>query len=151
METTSETTATRLNAPLVNLGIFLQNPLFGHGFTDAATLFMDKMNVASDLNIVAQTSTSTQMMASVGILGLAYTVGLVFPLFTGKKSGLGFVSRVAIAAIMLLVTNKEPHAYIALTWILIFVFLSSHEPRMIKQTRKEEHESTDRKHTVDQS
>ena len=123
METTSETTATRLNAPLVNLEIFLDSPVLGHGFTDAATLFADKMNVASDLNIVAQTSTSTQMMASVGILGIAYTVGLVFPLFAGKKSGLGFVSRVAIAAIMLLVTNKEPHVYIALTWIMMFVFM----------------------------
>lgn len=133
METTSETTATRLNAPMANLQIFLQSPVFGHGFTDAATLFTSFMGIEGEWNIVAQTSTGTQMLAAIGICGVAYTLAFFVPLFLGKKSGLGFVSRIAIAAIMLLITNKEPHLHIALTWLLMFLCVSKKEPSINKE------------------
>lgn len=121
IETDSGTTSTRINGPMVNLEVFLEKPVFGWGFTDSATQIADKMPSTGDAKIVAQTSTSTQIMAAVGILGIFYSLGFIFPLFNRKKlSHLGIELKSIIAVCMLLIANKEPHIFIAVTWMILF-------------------------------
>lgn len=126
IETTSITTSTRLNAPLLNMQIFMDKPLFGWGFTDSATQFAAKMWSRTGTHIVAQTSTSTQVMASLGITGVSYTLAFISPIFSKKKlPGLHFIDKIIIATCMLLIVNKEPHIYILITWMLMF-YMTSH-------------------------
>lgn len=116
-DTTLGTTFTRLNAPLVNMEIFLEKPLFGWGFTDAATQFSRNMNYA----LVAQTSTSTQIMAAIGILGILYTLMCIFPIFNKKKlPQLKLIDKFILAGALLLIINKEPHIFFSITWVILF-------------------------------
>lgn len=121
VETNSATTSTRLNGPLINLEVFFERPLFGWGFTGSATEILDRMYSSQINKVVAQTSTSTQIMASIGILGIIYSVAFVFPMFQKKKlSHLLFESKTIIAICMLLIVNKEPHIFIVATWLMLF-------------------------------
>ena len=121
IETNSETTSTRLNGPLINLQVFAEQPLFGWGFTGSATKIFDIMNSNRLDKVVAQTSTSTQIMASIGIFGAAYSLGFVLPIFQKKKiSHLIFEAKVIVAACMLLIVNKEPHVFIVASWLVLF-------------------------------
>ncbi|MEE1025482.1 MAG: O-antigen ligase family protein [Acutalibacteraceae bacterium] len=122
VETNSSTTATRMNAPIANLNIFAYSPVYGFGFTDAATLFTEFLKDTGADKIVAQTSTSTQILSSIGFLGLAYTVMTIMPLLKYKKNGMGFVGGFVLSAIMLLIVNKEPHIFIAISWIVLMFF-----------------------------
>ena len=117
VETTSATTYTRLNSPLVNLELFLQRPIFGWGFTGAATQYASYMNN----RLVAQTSTSTQIMAAIGFLGIIYTLMCLLPVFSKKKlAHLSLIDKTVIFASILLIVNKEPHIYFAITWLILF-------------------------------
>ena len=122
VESGSSTTATRMNAPMANLNIFAYSPVYGFGFTDAATLFTEFLKDTGADKIVAQTSTSTQILAAIGFLGLAYTVMAIMPFLKHKKNGMGFVGGFVLSAIMLLIVNKEPHIFIALSWIVLMLF-----------------------------
>ena len=122
VETTSSTTFTRMNAPLINFEIFMESPFFGWGFTDAATQFAVNINYS----LAAQTSTSTQILAAIGISGIAYTLLCIIPLFTkGKLSHLSFIDKFIIASSIILIINKEPHIYFAITWLLLFLINSN--------------------------
>jgi len=124
IEIDTNTLATRLNGPLINLTIFFQKPLFGWGFTNAATQFSNYISMSGYRNIVAQTSTSTQILSSIGFLGLAYTIAFFSPLFhKSTVSDLYFVDKVIIAFCMLLIVNKEPHLYSVITWMLMFYLI----------------------------
>ncbi len=122
VETGSSTTATRMNAPLANLNIFAYSPVYGFGFTDAATLFSEFLKDTGADKIVAQTSTSTQILSAIGFLGLAYTVMVIMPFLKHKKNGMGFVGGFVLSAIMLLIVNKEPHIFIATSWMVLMFF-----------------------------
>ena len=115
-------TATRMNAPMANLKIFAYSPVYGFGFTDAATIFTEFLKDTGADKIFAQTSTSTQILASIGFLGLAYTIMAIMPFLKHKKNGMGFVGGFVLSAIMLLIVNKEPHIFIALSWIVLMFF-----------------------------
>ena len=126
LETESSTTSTRLNGPLVNLKVFWEKPMFGWGFTDSSTEILKLMPSTGEDKVVAQTSTSTQLMAAIGVLGIAYSLGFILPLFSKKKlSHLSFESKFIVAVCMLLVVNKEPHLFIAASWIMLFYINSS--------------------------
>lgn len=122
VETESETTSTRINGPLINLEVFLDKPFFGWGFTDSSTEILDRMSFTGVNKVVAQTSTSTQIMAAIGFLGLFYTIAFLAPIFSGKKlSKLCFETKAIIAVCLLLIVNKEPHIFIVLTWMTLFL------------------------------
>lgn len=121
VEVGSDTTSTRLNGPLVNLQIFFEKPWFGWGFTDAASEFAARMGEGEFGKIVAQTSTSTQIMASIGILGVVYSLAFVSPVFTRKKlTHISSTVKLVLGFCMLLIVNKEPHIYIATSWVILF-------------------------------
>lgn len=119
VEPTSTTSATRIYAPLVNLQIFFRHPVFGMGFTDAATEFAKFMGFAGGMHIVAQTSTSTQILAAIGIFGIAYTIAILSFAVGKKERNFSFIAKNVITTSMLLIVNKEPHIYNAMTWFLI--------------------------------
>ena len=122
MDTDSSTFFTRMNSPLVNLELFAEKPLFGWGFTDAATQYSLRM----DTKLVAQTSTSTQIMSAIGILGIVYTLLCLSPLFSKKRlSHLSLMDKGIISASLLLLVNKEPHIFFAITWLTLFLVARS--------------------------
>lgn len=121
VESESATTSTRLNGPIINLEVFAEKPLFGWGVTDSATEIFQKMSFVGSNKVVAQTSTSTQMMAAIGILGAFYSLAFIAPIFSRNKlSHLSIELKIILAICMLMIVNKEPHIYIVITWIIMF-------------------------------
>lgn len=128
IETNSATTSTRINSPLINLQIFLDKPVFGWGFTGSSAEFLQRVHSINDTKIVAQTSTSTQIMASIGILGVVYTIAFLIPAFSKKKlAQLPFETKALISICMLLIVNKEPHVFIVASWLVLFYTNQSKE------------------------
>ena len=117
---TSQTTNTRIYGPLVNLRIFSKQPILGFGFTGAASQYYDYITTNTGAMIVAQTSTSTQILSSIGISGIMYTIGFIEPLWRKNFSFISFASKIVVASVFLLTINKEPHVYIVITWIIFF-------------------------------
>lgn len=114
------TLTTRLNSPLLNIKIFLENPIFGVGFSDATILYNNLMSF-QDSVVSAQTSTTLYMMASLGIFGLGYTVFLFIGVYRIKH--LDIISKFCVFTLMIFIINKEPHNQLVITWCLIFYFL----------------------------
>ena len=115
-------TATRIYSPYINFLIFLRSPLFGKGFYGANQLYL---NAIAGTSIGAQTSTSFFIMASLGIIGIMYTVAILHGCIIQKH--LILIERICILTILLGIVNKEPHTVNVLTWILIYYMqLNSH-------------------------
>ncbi len=121
IETDSETTATRLNVPIVNLEVFFEKPILGWGFTSSSSEILMRISTFEDANIVAQTSTSTQIMAAIGIVGIFYSLGFIAHIFSAKKlSHLNIEMKIIVAVCMLFIVNKEPHLFIVASWMMLF-------------------------------
>ncbi len=126
VETESGTTSTRINAPLINFGVFTEKPLFGWGFTDSSSEILSRMPMKGDAKVLGQTSTSTQIMAAIGFLGAFYSLGFILPIFSNKKlPHLGIEIKTIIAACFLFIVNKEPHLFIVTTWMILFYINST--------------------------
>lgn len=109
---------TRYRGPLVNLSIFLDSPLFGFGFRDSAAKYLQLISENVRWHVDSQTSTSTQIMSSIGIFGVFYSIpAIVFIFRKNEKSDI--FDRIIVCVVFLLIVNKEPHINFALTW---FVF-----------------------------
>lgn len=113
---------TRMMSPFYNIAIFLHSPIWGNGYVRASVMYEMMLHG----NIVAQTSTTTQMMSVYGILGIIphlLSIGGVFSL----RSLSGF-EKILISGIILIILNKEPHIFILSTYIflmyLIGIFLN---------------------------
>ena len=115
-ETSTLIDISRFFAPLANMQIFMESPIFGVGMHRASEAFLEK---AKELNISAQTSTMTSLMASFGIFGALYTIFFFFGLFRMKK--VAIEDKVLLAILFVLILNKEPHNDISFEWILIFI------------------------------
>ena len=103
--------SSRSNAVSHNLEIFMTDPLFGAGYH----------TVSSNMEYVADTSTSTYLMSIFGIFGALYTVFWVYGVATMKR--LNFLSKIVVFVIIMLIVNKEPHHQLLFTWILLFYFV----------------------------
>ena len=130
-EDSSPTFYTRFNCPKINLKLFLERPLFGWGFTDAATQYASHMNY----RLVAQTSTATQIMSATGLLGVVYTFLCVAPMLKSDDEIWGkgslFIDKFIVSAVIFLIVNKEPHIFFAITWWILFYINSSHQEKQI--------------------
>ncbi len=104
----------RIEAPLTNIEIFLNNKFFGAGLGNA-----DDIYVA--LTKAPQTSTSTYFLAAFGVFGICYTAFFVYGILNFKE--INFYNRLIILVAILLTINKEPHAFFSLTYIILFYFL----------------------------
>lgn len=114
---------TRIMSFATNFEIFLENPFFGAG------IIPNEMQN----KYVADTSTSTFLLASFGILGALYTVYLIYGVL--RQKNLNTLSKIIVVVILLIIVNKEPHHQILFTWCLIFFMLKSDE--LSVTTRKE--------------
>lgn len=129
LRTTSGTTSTRMNCPTVNMEVFWKRPMFGWGFTDSSTQIARHMGM-SNVRVVAQTSTSTQILAAIGVFGAAYSLAFVTPIFSANRlQYLGIEMRVILAVCGLLIVNKEPHVFNALTWMLLLTISTHPDPK----------------------
>lgn len=111
----SKTLNTRFMSPLINLDIFFKNPLFGVGFFNTDTIYTNNISYT---DIVAQTSTNTYFLASLGLSGFVYTYLWLYSIFNIRI--LNFLSRIILVILIFLILNKEPHQQILISYLLLF-------------------------------
>ena len=104
---------TRLTSPDYNLLIFLESPLWGSGYGEASVMYEAMLHG----NIVAQTSTTTQMLSVFGILGAVPHVLPLVGVFSLQE--LSWFEKISIVCIILIILNKEPHTLILSTYIFL--------------------------------
>lgn len=107
------TQTSRTVAFSVNIKIFLQNPLLGAGIIPSE----------EQIRVVADTSTSTFLLAAFGIPGILYTIFLIKGIL--RQQDLNILTKVILVAIFIIIVNKEPHQQILFTWCLIFYMLDN--------------------------
>lgn len=105
--------SSRVTAIFHNLSIFRKNPLFGAGIN----------SVLSQMSSWADISTTTYMLSIFGIMGLFYTIFIVWGIFSQKYIN-DFV-KLLLFFILVLIVNKEPHINILFTWIIILGMASN--------------------------
>ena len=105
--------SSRITAIFHNLSIFRKNPLLGAGID----------SVLSQMSSWADISTTTYMLSIFGIMGLFYTIFIVWGIFSQKHIN-DFV-KLLMFFILVLIVNKEPHINILFTWIIILGMASN--------------------------
>lgn len=105
--------SSRVTAIFHNLSIFRKNPLFGAGIN----------SVLSQMSSWADISTTTYMLSIFGIMGLFYTIFIVWGIFSQKHIN-DFV-KLLLFFILVLIVNKETHINILFTWIIILGMASN--------------------------
>lgn len=111
------TTSTRIGSPLLNIKIFKTNPLFGAGINGATNIYN---NFKGMYRINSQTSTSTYMLAVIGIFGITYTLIWIYSII--KIDLFSLTTKCLILILILFIINKEPHNSLMATWLLFFLF-----------------------------
>lgn len=114
------TKITRISAPLVNLIIFLNNPVFGAGIHGANEIFSSLKNV---YGIDSQTSTCTYFLAAFGVAGILINVIAVVALVRLRR--ISVMQKLFMGTLFLLLLNVEPYQELAFLWILFFYLIGS--------------------------
>lgn len=112
--------STRVQSILINLEIFSSSPIFGKGLGGATREYIQ---LSSNVMIDAQSSTNSYFLASLGILGIVYTIAWAYGVFSSKKTTK--TAKVLLFIIILIILNKEPHQSLLFTWVLLFYLISS--------------------------
>jgi len=94
-----------------NFDLFVREPIWGYG---------QAYVVANTIN-VGNTASSIYLLACFRILGVSYTVGIVFGIM--RQKGLTIMEKILVLVIILVLVNKEPHYEFAWMWALIFMML----------------------------
>ncbi|MEG0155140.1 MAG: O-antigen ligase family protein [Lachnospiraceae bacterium] len=110
-ETASSTM--RAESPFVNFEIFMEHPILGVGLDQVGKLY-------SSANI-SQTSTTTYLMASFGIIGVLVTIFQGAGILFYKRWNV--ISRIIVFVVFFSIINKEPHMFFTITWIISFYFI----------------------------
>lgn len=111
------TTSTRIGSPLLNIKIFKTNPLFGVGINGATDIYNSFKGM---YRIDSQTSTSTYMLAVIGVFGITYTLIWIYSII--KIDLFSLTTKCLILILILFIINKEPHNSLMATWLLFFLF-----------------------------
>lgn len=114
----SNSKLTRINGPLIDLKIFMNNPIFGAGMTDYQ---LQWPHYAGLMNVESRTSTITYFLANYGIPGILYLFAILRGVFRQKNFSL--VIRMCILVIIVSILSKEPH-YINLLTNIIITYLN---------------------------
>ena len=101
------TASTRLEAPVINLRLFLEDPVFGLGLTEASEAYAQEVMLRASVD--AQTSTSTFYMAAYGFLGIA--LSLLPAIGVARLKNLSFVQRIILITLLYMILNKETHIF----------------------------------------
>lgn len=116
--TESSSISTRLEGPIIDLSMFLNNPLFGVGFKEYYSIWED---MTYNTLVNAQTSTITYFIATMGSMGILFMYGLINGIL--KLRDISLLSRITVFLIFVFILSKEPHQHNTLMYILIFYFL----------------------------
>jgi hypothetical protein len=117
----SSSVSERSDSPIINIDLFINNPIFGNGLGKVDELYSSFM--------IAQTSTSTYFLAVFGIFGIFYTISILYGAYRQKQ--LNIIARVLLFTILLVIVNKESHANFVLTHIMIFYLLNNDTKKYI--------------------
>lgn len=100
-----------------SLAMFLQNPLFGNGYS----------KIAQSMTYIGDTATSFYFMSIFGILGCGYSVFFVMGVLRQRE--VSIIARVVLIVILFGILNKEPHVDLLFTWLYGFYLLKHTEKR----------------------
>lgn len=103
--------STRYRAINHNLSMFMKNPIFGNGIVKSL----------ETVKYVSDTSTSTFMLNIFGILGIQYSIYIIYGVLKITKKTI--YNKVILLVILLAIINKEPHEGIVFTWCILFYLL----------------------------
>lgn len=116
----SGTTLTRIECPLINLQMWLQSPIFGHGFYGADQLY-NQIRTGSSLSNLAQTSTITYFLAVMGFSGFALLGAFIYGF--AKLTFMPKLSRIALFIAAMVFLNEEPCTYFVAMFLLLFLLI----------------------------
>lgn len=103
----------RGNAVSFWLTQFIENPLLGRGFVEIKEQY------------IWDTCTSFMFLGGCGILGVTYIVAWIKGIVSIRN--INASSKLLIFGIVFVILNKEPHAKILLTWMILFYLMSETE------------------------
>lgn len=109
----NQSSTTRIMSPYNNFLIFKRSPIFGNGFVQSSYLYENMMTG----NIVAQTSTTTQLMSIFGITGVLLHFIPIVNIFRTRK--LMLFDKAIVSLILLIILNKEPHINFLASYIIL--------------------------------
>lgn len=109
---------TRVSGPAIDWTIFVKSPLFGVGFVDYQVIWRE---LASGAGVIAQTSTITYFVATLGLGGVLYLYSVVNGIL--KLPSLNLIARLSILMIFIFIVTKEPHQHNVTIFIFLFYFL----------------------------
>ena len=110
--------STRVNGPLVDLIIFMDNPIIGAGYLKYLNEWPYYANL---LNVESRTSTITYFMAVFGLPGLLYLVTIFKGVMSQVK--IGNYIKIFVLFIFVSIVTKEPH-YVNLFMVTLFAYFS---------------------------
>lgn len=116
----SGTTQTRLECPLINLRIWLYSPVFGNGFYGADILY-DILRRMSAISNLAQTSTITYLPAAIGVFGFCLLLACIYGFV--KIKDMPIFSKIALLIAFMVFLNEEPCTYFFAVYLIVFVLL----------------------------
>ena len=114
------TRLTRLQSPSICWDLFVQSPALGYGYGGALDVY--SAYVASNSTVDSLTTTSIFQLAAFGILGFAMWLVTAWSVFATRR--LPATAAFVLLVMFVIIINKEPHTASALTYMLIFAFLS---------------------------
>ena len=114
------TRLTRLQSPSICWDLFVQSPALGYGYGGALDVY--SAYVASNSTVDSLTTTSFFQLAAFGILGFAMWLVTAWSVFAPRR--LPATAAFVLLVMLVIIINKEPHTASALTYTLIFAFLS---------------------------
>lgn len=110
---------TRILSPYYFFLVFLQNPLFGLGGTTALSVYY---SIVPQAAIDAGTSSSAYILASIGVLGMLFTLIPLIGIIRTKR--INIFTKLLVCIIFLALMNKENHTNILAVSSIYFIFLT---------------------------
>jgi hypothetical protein len=115
--------STRLNGPIVDLTMFVQEPLLGVGMGEYLRQWP---LIAAQFDVESRTSTITYFLANYGVLSIAFLLLVIRASFGNAELGLN--EKVCLLAILLSILSKEPH-YFNLVTLTLLCYLANSDKR----------------------
>lgn len=126
------TRLTRLQSPGVCWNLFSASPVLGLGYGEALEAY-SAVAVGSS-TIDSLTTTSFFQLAAFGVSGFVMWGVTLYALIATRRLPLS--ASILLALLFVMVINKEPHTASALTYILVFSFLSFSDERKGRSSDK---------------
>jgi hypothetical protein len=114
----SATLIDRFLSPIVHLNLFFQSPIFGLGYYGSNLQYQF---ISSSFGVYSQTSTYGAFISSLGISGFFFIFFFLFKVITIKNNN--FFAYFFLSILFSLIFNKEPHEFLALSYVIIFYMI----------------------------